>query len=147
VCIGHCTVQCPVHRQPRAKIHFSCALSGGSPDRYCALSGVHRTGTVDCPVRPYRVLKKASSPQPSQRRSSSASSLCSLSWRFPLPPAGDLQPPTAIISDGAPATLPPLLPSLGEQNTPLCSSPSQFPELSLHLFHPFANSSNSCEIK
>jgi hypothetical protein len=51
-----------VHRQPRAKIHFLCALSGGSPDSYCALSGVHRTGTVDCPVRPSHVLKKASSP-------------------------------------------------------------------------------------
>jgi hypothetical protein len=59
VCTGHCTVQCPVHRQPRAKIPFSCALSGGSPDSYCALSGVHRTGTVDCPVRPYPVFKKS----------------------------------------------------------------------------------------
>ena len=63
VCTGHCTVQCPVHRQPRAKFLFSCALSGGSPDIYCALSGVHRTATVDCPVCPSRVLKKkASSP-------------------------------------------------------------------------------------
>jgi hypothetical protein len=51
-----------VHRLPRAKIHFSCALSGGSPDSYCALSGVHRTGTVDCPVRPYHVLKKGLQP-------------------------------------------------------------------------------------
>jgi hypothetical protein len=25
VCTGHCTVQCPVHRQLRAKIHFPCA--------------------------------------------------------------------------------------------------------------------------
>jgi hypothetical protein len=58
VCTGHCTVQCPVHRQPRTKNLFSCALSGGSPDSYYALSGVHRTGTVDCPVLPYRVLKK-----------------------------------------------------------------------------------------
>jgi hypothetical protein len=39
VCTGHCTVQCPVHRQPRAQIPFSCALSGGSPDSYCRLSG------------------------------------------------------------------------------------------------------------
>jgi hypothetical protein len=59
VCTGHCTMQCPVHRQPRAKFPFSCALSGGSPDSYCALSGVHRTGTVDCPVRPYSVFKKS----------------------------------------------------------------------------------------
>jgi hypothetical protein len=59
VCTGHCTVQCPVHRQPRAQNPFSCAMSGGSPDSYCALSGVHRTGTVDCPVRPYSVFKKS----------------------------------------------------------------------------------------
>jgi hypothetical protein len=62
VCTGHCTVQCPVHRQPRAIIPFSCALSGGSPDSYCALSGVHQTCTVDCPVRPYRVFKKKQPP-------------------------------------------------------------------------------------
>jgi hypothetical protein len=62
VCTGHCTVQCPVHRQSRAKSQFSCALSGGSPDSYCALSGVHRTGTVDCPVRTYRVLKNGLQP-------------------------------------------------------------------------------------
>jgi hypothetical protein len=58
VCTGHCTVQCPVHRLSRAETPFSCALSGGSPDNYCALSGVHRTGTLDCPVRPYPVFKK-----------------------------------------------------------------------------------------
>jgi hypothetical protein len=63
VCTGHCTVQCPVHRLPRAESSFSCALSGGSPDSYCALSGVHRTGTVDCPVRPYRVLKNRLQPE------------------------------------------------------------------------------------
>jgi hypothetical protein len=63
VCTGHCTVQRPVHRQPCAKIPFSCALSGGSLDSYCALSGVHRTDTVDCPVRPYRVLKNGLQPE------------------------------------------------------------------------------------
>jgi hypothetical protein len=47
VCTGHCTVHCPVHRSRACKNSLSCALSG-----------VHRTGTVDCPVRPYRVLKK-----------------------------------------------------------------------------------------
>jgi hypothetical protein len=52
-------VQCPVHRQPRAQNPFSCALSGGSPDSYCAQFGVHRTDTVDCPVRPYSVFKKS----------------------------------------------------------------------------------------
>jgi hypothetical protein len=53
-----------VNRQPRAQIPFFCALSGGSPDSYCALSDVHRTGTVDCPVHPYRVLKKGLQPAP-----------------------------------------------------------------------------------
>jgi hypothetical protein len=48
VCTRHRTVQCPVHRQPRAQNPFSCALSG-----------VHRTGTVYCPVRPYSVFKKS----------------------------------------------------------------------------------------
>jgi hypothetical protein len=146
VCTGHCTVQCPVHRQPRAKIHFPCALSGGSPDSYCALSGVHRTGTVDCPVRPCRVLKKGLQPaEPSQRLTLFPSARSSLS-SGDFPPAGDLhrRPPSSTVLRRHRA---PLLPSLGEQNIPLCSSPSQFPELSLHLFHPFANSSNSCEIK
>jgi hypothetical protein len=89
VCTGHCTVQCPVHRQPRAKIQFSCALSGGSPDSYCALSGMHRTGTVDCPVHPYRVLKKRPPARPSQRLSLSSSppvALC-LTATPSLPPA------------------------------------------------------------
>jgi hypothetical protein len=75
VCTGHCTVQCPVHRQPRAKIPFSYALSGGSPDNYCAMSGVHRTGTVDCPVRPYSVFKNSF---PSRARGQAVSLLCSL---------------------------------------------------------------------
>jgi hypothetical protein len=91
VCTGHCTVQCPVHRQPRAIIPFSCALSGGSPDSYCVLSGVHRTGTVDCPVRPYSVFKKTllcPSPSPGSFPTPLASlSLCI--WRSqprPRPP-------------------------------------------------------------
>jgi hypothetical protein len=76
-------VQCPVHRQPRAKNPFSCALSGGSPDSYCALSGVHRTCTVDCLVRPYRVLKKGLQPETEPEAhffSLPALSLCA--WRF-----------------------------------------------------------------
>jgi hypothetical protein len=40
VCTGHCTVHCPVHRPRARKNSLSCALSGGSPDSYCALSGV-----------------------------------------------------------------------------------------------------------
>jgi hypothetical protein len=39
VCTGHCTVQCPVHRQPRTKIQiFLCAVRC-APDRHCRLSG------------------------------------------------------------------------------------------------------------
>jgi hypothetical protein len=85
VCTGHCTVQCPVHWQPRAQNSFSCVLSGGSPDNYCALSGVHRTCTVDCPVRPYSVFRKPF-PCPSPRPGS-VSSLATASlglWRHPL---------------------------------------------------------------
>jgi hypothetical protein len=130
VCTGHCTVQCPVHRQPRAKNPFSCALSGGSPDSYCALSGVHRTGTVDCPVRPYHVLKKASSLRPSQRLISSplpALSLCP--WRFLPSPAislhrrrssGDLaSAPLLSVSSLLPSSAFSLSVSLGSA-TPFC---------------------------
>jgi hypothetical protein len=74
VCTGHCTVQCPVHRQPRAKIPFSCALSG-----------VHRTGTVDCPVRPYRVLKNGL--QPETEPEALFSSMLSILWELLPSPA------------------------------------------------------------
>jgi hypothetical protein len=86
VCTGHCTVQCPVHRQPRAKNPFSCALSG-----------VHRTGTVDCPVRPYHVLKKRPPARPSQRLSVHQRSLSV--WRLPLPhrrPSGNHRAPATV---------------------------------------------------
>jgi hypothetical protein len=43
--------------------HYA-ALFGGSLDHDCALSGVHRTGNVHCPVCPYCVLKKIP-PRPS----------------------------------------------------------------------------------
>jgi hypothetical protein len=88
VCTGHCTVQCPVHRQPRAKNPFSCALSGGSPDSYCALSGVHRTRTVDCPVCPYRVLKKGLQPETEpEAHFFSLPALFLCAWRFLPSPA------------------------------------------------------------
>jgi hypothetical protein len=115
VCTGHCTVQCPVHRQPRAKIQFSCALSGGSPDSYCALSGVHRTGTVDCPVRPYRVLKKGLQPAAGPEAHSLCQRLLPLClWRF-FPSAGDLPPPASLRRPGA--LRDPFL--SGEQSSPL----------------------------
>jgi hypothetical protein len=125
VCTGHCTVQCLVHRQPRAINPFSCALSGGSPDSYCALSGVHRTCTVDCPVRPYRVLKKDL--QPDRARGSlfsfSASVFSATSDSYS--PAGDLRPPAATVSVCAPATSGPSPSLLGELP---CSPPSRFCE-------------------
>jgi hypothetical protein len=116
VCTGHCTVQCPKHRQSRAQNPFSCALSG-----------VHRTGTVDCPVRPYPVFKKTfplSRPWPGGSSSLSALALCL--WRSsPLrrrPPcvhrlrscSGDLRPPALIPSPSGekPCLHPPSLFSL-----------------------------------
>jgi hypothetical protein len=149
VCTGHCTVQCPVHRQPRAKIHFSCALSGGSPDSYCALSGVHRTGTVDCPVRPYRVFKNGLQPaEPSQRLPVSLCQLLlSVSGVFP-PLTGDLLSTAATLRRPGLRPLP-----LGELahlfplSSPLTSS--QFSVCDFwHLFStPFTSIQNLCEIQ
>jgi hypothetical protein len=119
VCTGHCTVQCPVHRLPRAKNPFSCAQSGGSPDSYCALSGVHRTGTVDCPVRPYRVLKKGLQPATEPEAHlfpASALPLClsgvSLSPPATFPPPATLRRPGALVTLSGEQHHPPLLPSI-----------------------------------
>jgi hypothetical protein len=136
VCTGHCTVQCPVHWQPRAKIQFSCALSG-----------VHRTGAVDCPVRPYSVFKKNPSlPEPVAWLSFflSTRALCSLAILL-SPPANFLlrRPPSPT----------------GLQRPRQYSSPSVSSSCSLslpqfssvlvsrasHLF-PLCNNSKSCEI-
>jgi hypothetical protein len=95
VCTGHYTVQCPVHRLPRAGTPFSCALSGGSPDSYCALSGVHRTDTVDCPVRPYSVFKNPSLPEPEPKLISSPLWPASLSVSGDLNPASDHPSPAS----------------------------------------------------
>ena len=105
MCTGHCTVQCPVHRQPRAKYLFSCALSG-----------VHRTGTVDCPVRPYRVLKKGLQPAAEpEAQLLTASSLCSLFLAIPSPPPAiplHRRPPSSSVLRRTRASL---LPPLGEK--------------------------------
>jgi hypothetical protein len=96
VCTGHCTVQCPVHWQSRAQIPFSCALSGGSLDSYCALSGVHRTGIVDCPVCPYSVFKKpfpCSRPRPGTFFSVLGFCLCALAVSTPSPASSPLRRP------------------------------------------------------
>jgi hypothetical protein len=140
-------MQCPVHRQPRAKIQFSCALSGGSSDSYCALSGVHRTGTVDCPVRPYSVFKKSLSARarglaqflPCQASALGLKRFSPLRRRSPLP-GGD--PPATV------ETWPRPLP-LGEQAPlPCLHSLSVLCLRQLgSLFPPFANSSNSCGIQ
>jgi hypothetical protein len=106
VCTGHCTVQCPVHRQPRAQTPFFCALSGGSLDSYCALSDVHRTGTVDCPVRPYSVFKKLFSARAELRLiSSPLLHPLSVSGDFP-PLAGDHLSPATILRRPVPALVP-----------------------------------------
>jgi hypothetical protein len=138
-------VQCPVHRQPRAKIQFSCALSGGSPDSYCALSGVHRTGTVDCPVRPSCVLKNGL--QPDRARDLcyfSQPPVLSVQWRFPLPPPAIFshrRPPSPLGSGDLARALP-----LGEQllSSPLLSC--SLTERQWSPFSPFVQNSNSCEI-
>ena len=149
MCTGHCTVQCPVHRQPRAIIQFSCALSGGSPDSYCALSGVHRTGTVDCPVCPSRVLKKTA-PSPTGPEApcfpASACALCpaAISQR---PPASfsHRRPPSSPGSGDLARALP-----LGEQLLSFPQSPCSRIEglCGIPLTTPFCKSSksvNSCE--
>jgi hypothetical protein len=136
VCTGHSTVQCPVHRQPRAKNPLSCALSGGSPDSYCALSGVHRTGTVDCPVRPYRVLKKGL--QPDRAR---GSVLLPASALF-LSVSGDSSPSPAISLTGVPCLRRPFgdlvlsCPSLVSSSCPLSLPLSSLSEAVSTLFPP-----------
>jgi hypothetical protein len=135
VCTGHCTVQCPVHQQPRAKSRF--------PVR-CPV--VHRTATVRCPVCPSRVFKNR--PQPDQAEPEAL---------FLLPAAqlsasGDFPSP-AISTGGHPLRpcsgdlgLPSSSPSVSSFSSPLlcCSLPDR--QWSSLLSHPFANLSNFCEI-
>jgi hypothetical protein len=120
VCTGHGTVQGPVHRQPRAQNPFSCALSGGSPDSYCALSGVHRTGTVDCPVHPYSVFKKSF---PARARGQALFPLSGHCLSLSLAVsslAGDLPSPAAILQRLSACLLFPLVSSPA---SPLLPSP------------------------
>jgi hypothetical protein len=148
VCTGHCTVQCSVHRQPRASNLFPCALSGGSPDSYCVLSGVHRTGTVDCPVHPYRVLKNGLQPETELEALFSLCAFCSLFSADLLPLAGDLPSPASTILR-RPRPSAPLLPSLGEQPLlPLSSLSLYFSRQCTPYFHPLCpiqNPMNSSE--
>jgi hypothetical protein len=146
VCTGHCTVQCPVHRQPRAKNRFSCALSGGSPDNYYALSGVHRTGTVDCPVRPYRVLKKGP-PARDRDRGSQFSSSASDSLPLAIPPLRrrpppHRRPPSSTVLWRTRASLLPS--SVSSSSLPLFSS--LFVLVSRALHPPLLPNFKSCEI-
>jgi hypothetical protein len=135
VCTGHCTVHCPVHRPHACKNPFSCALSGGSPDNYCAMSGVHRTGTVDCPVHPLCVFKKGSLPEPQ----AAFSLLCSLASsslkRFP-PLAGDLPSPSTIVLRRSPGAcfFSPLVSSSASISS-LSLSVCVCPGLLWHSFH------------
>jgi hypothetical protein len=131
-------VQCPVHRQPRAIIQF-----------YCALSGVHRTGTVDCPVCPSRVLKKPPPARPSQRHSFLfPAARCSLRLAISPPPAistgghllrpcsGDLGLPSSSPSVSCSSPLP--------FSPVLCLSDSRAPPF-LSLLQIFQNSVKSHE--
>jgi hypothetical protein len=151
VCTGHCTVQCPVHRQPRAKIPFSCALSSGSPDSYCALSGVHRTGTVDCLVRPYLIFKKKF---PSRARGLALPSLFSVSlslglWRS-QPLASDHPSPASIALQRPRPVLLSSPRSVSSLLIPLSTLFSLIQSSEAPLFHPccqFQISVKSCETK
>jgi hypothetical protein len=131
VCTGHCTVQCPVHRQPRAKIPFSCALSGGSPDSYCALSGVHRTGTVDCPVCPYRVLKNDLQPETEPEALFSLCALCALLSVIAPSHRRSPSPASTVLRRHRPSA------SLSGENPPLSLSPF-FSLYSCPVKHPFS---------
>ena len=139
-------MQCPVHRQPRAKFLFSCALSGGSPDIYCALSGVHRTATVDCPVCPSRVLKNR--PQPDRARGSVSFLLpgCALSSLSLAIPSARRRPPTpaASISGGLHLRRPAHPSCFPSVSSPL-SSPSDSFLSQLGKNTPFANLFQICE--
>jgi hypothetical protein len=110
---AHASVQGPVHhRQSHAQNPFSCALSG-----------VHRTGTVDCPVRHTRFLKNLSLPEPEARLHFSSLATASLClWRFPPSPA--ISPPRRR-SSGDPV----LSTALFSGETPLV------PYLSLYVLH------------
>jgi hypothetical protein len=137
-------VHCPVHRPRARQFLFLLALSGGSPDSYCVLSGVHRTCTVDCPVRPYSVFKKffpLSRPRPG--------SLSAL-FSAPLSVSGDHS-----LAGDHPS------PAISSPAASKCFSPSlsgEYPLLSLSPFlsellppekppssSPYVPFSNSCE--
>jgi hypothetical protein len=97
----HRTLHCAMSGAPAAarKIPFFCALSGGSPDSYCALSGVHRTGTVDCPVCPSRVLKNRPQPDRAEPEALFLLPAAQLSASGDFPLAGDLhrRPPSPTV--------------------------------------------------
>jgi hypothetical protein len=109
---------------------------------------VHRTGTVDCPVRPYRVLKKGLQPaEPSQRLTLFPCARCSLSLAPPPRRRRSPSPATTLLRQScAWARLFPL----GEQIFPPVSSSSLFSVYHIeHLlstpFHISSKSVNFCE--
>jgi hypothetical protein len=134
VCTGHCTVQCPVHRRPRADPIFLCAVRWFTgqllcavrcaPDRHCRLSGA--------PI--LRFKNNASSPKPSQRLSVSSplsGSLPSLAVGPPL-----RQSPHRRRSSGDQVLLSCLI-------SPLVSTSLQVPSLSLTISVPSEHSSTT----
>jgi hypothetical protein len=134
VCTGHCTVQCPVHRQPRAKmLFFLCAVRWFTgqllcavrcaPESHCRLSGV--------PISRF----KKTAPSPTGPEAScfpaSARALC---------PAA-ISPPPAISTGGdhprwAPATSPVLFPSVSSSPLPSFSLLSVSKPLCHPIHHP-----------
>jgi hypothetical protein len=127
VCTGHCNVLCPVPRQPRAQNPFFCALSGGSPDRHCRLSGApisvflknlsplapeawHFTSLFSAPLSRSRDLFLAGDHPSSPAISSPAASKC-------ISPSISGENPLLSLSPFLSVLLPPVKPP---SSTPLC---------------------------
>jgi hypothetical protein len=77
----HRTLHCAMSDAPAGRAwHCHCAaMSGGAPDCDCALSSVHRTSTVHCPVCPWHVFKKILPLPEPEARTLLYSRTCSLS--------------------------------------------------------------------
>jgi hypothetical protein len=144
VCTGHCTVQCPVHRQPRAK----------NPFFLCAVRWF--TGQVLCAVRcaPDRHYRLSGAPISRFKKRPPARDRARGSFRQPsFSVTGDFSPHQAIHHLRRPLSSTvlrrhraPLLPPLGEQLW-LPLPPLYFFFEQSTPFHLFCPNSNSCEIQ
>jgi hypothetical protein len=122
-----CNVRCTGSRA--LKILFSCALSG-----------VHRTGTVDCSVRPYSVFKK-SLPARARGQAPFLLSAPCLSLR-----SGSLPPLPAISLAGGDLSGDLSSPPSGEQLWLLMHLPLYSFDQCTPFLSPCMSISNSCEI-